>query len=271
MAGARVRTTRATIRRRRRVELDRDEPCADEPLTPRPHADDARAVAGRHVRAETVTISQGGANSVEAENVSITQGGAAQVRAAQLSISEGGVALARTENLTIGESGSAFAVVADSATVEEGGNVFMLIARSVGGDVRPVLDWRAALAFGAGLAVVGQDPSPPMTLRLRRPKGGIRTSLGKMVEGEERQSAVLTCAFIATIVAVVVILVGAIAVSWYNDNLRPLARVGTVEVRPQQLRDALVTWCVAHRPRSEAASRRPRSTARSARRRPQRA
>jgi len=108
------------------------------------------------VRAETVNISQGGANSVEAENVSITQGGAAQVRAAQLSVSEGGVALARTENLTVGESGSAFAVVADSATVEEGGNVFMLIARSVGGDVRPVLDWRAALAFGAGLAVVAR-------------------------------------------------------------------------------------------------------------------
>ncbi len=78
-----------------------------------------------------------------------------------------------------------------------------------------------------------------MTLRLRRPKGGIRTSLGKMVEGEERQSAVLTWAFIATIVTVVVILIGAIAVSWYNDNLRPLARVGSVEVRPQQLRDAL--------------------------------
>jgi len=108
------------------------------------------------VRAESVTISQGGANSVEAENVSITQGGAANVRAAQLSVSEGGVALARTENLSIGESGSAFAVVADSATVEEGGNVFMLIARSVDGDVRPVLDWRAALAFGAGLAVVAR-------------------------------------------------------------------------------------------------------------------
>ncbi len=108
------------------------------------------------VRAETVNISQGGANSVEAENVSITQGGAAQVRAAQLSVSEGGVALARTDNLTIGESGSAFAVVADSATVEEGGNVFLLIARSVGGDVRPMLDWRAALAFGAGLALVAR-------------------------------------------------------------------------------------------------------------------
>jgi hypothetical protein len=124
-------------------------------------ADDSAADAGTpgmagDVRAETVTISQGGANSVEAENVSITQGGAAQVRAGQLSVSQGGVALARTENLTVGESSSAFAVVADSATIEEGGNVFMLIARSVGGDVRPVLDWRAALAFGAGLAVVAR-------------------------------------------------------------------------------------------------------------------
>ena len=106
------------------------------------------------VRAESVTISQGGANSVEAKTVSITQGGAAQVRADDLSVSQGGVALARTGNLSVDEGGSAFAVMADSATVHEGGNVFMLIARSAEGAGRPFLDWRAALAFGAGLALV---------------------------------------------------------------------------------------------------------------------
>lgn len=106
------------------------------------------------VRAESVTITQGGANSVEATTVSITQGGAAQVRADDLSVSQGGVAVARTESLTVGEGGSAFAVMSDTATVHEGGNVFMLIARSTSGEGRPFLDWRAALAFGAGLAVV---------------------------------------------------------------------------------------------------------------------
>jgi hypothetical protein len=105
------------------------------------------------VRAEHVTISQAGANSVEAQTVSISQGGAGQIRAGELTISQGGVALARTESLTVDEGGSAFAVMTDSATVEEGGNVFLLIARSVSGDVSPVLDWRAALAMGAGFGL----------------------------------------------------------------------------------------------------------------------
>jgi len=86
-----------------------------------------------------------------------------------------------------------------------------------------------------------------MNLRLGRPNRGIRTRLGQMVEGEERQSQVLTFAFIATIAAVVLILVGAIALSWYNDNIRSLARVGSVDVGPQQLRSALSfgAWRIA--------------------------
>ena len=106
------------------------------------------------VRAESVTISGSSANLVEAETVSVSQGGVAQVRANEVSVSQGGVALARAEHLTVGEDASAFAVLADSAEFHEGSNVFMLFARSVGGEVRPVLDWRAALAVGAGFAVV---------------------------------------------------------------------------------------------------------------------
>jgi hypothetical protein len=106
------------------------------------------------VRAESVTISQGSANSIEADTVSINQGGVAQLRAAEVSVSQGGVAIARTEHLTVSEDASAFAVLADSAEVHEGGNVFLLIARSTTGEIRPVLDWRAALAIGAGFAIV---------------------------------------------------------------------------------------------------------------------
>jgi hypothetical protein len=50
--------------------------------------------------------------------------------------------------------GSAFAVVADSATVDSGASVFMLLSRNVSGDVRPMLDWRSALALGGGAALV---------------------------------------------------------------------------------------------------------------------
>ena len=76
-----------------------------------------------------------------------------------------------------------------------------------------------------------------MTLRVRRPRRGIRTRLGRFFEGEERQQAVVTTLFIGAIVAVVLILIGAVALAWYNDNVRPLARVGAAEVGPQQLRE----------------------------------
>lgn len=105
------------------------------------------------IRPENVTISQGGARDIDATTVSITQGGAARVRADDMTISQGGVMMARTESLTISEGGSAFALVADDATVEDGANVFLLVAGNVSGDARPVLDWRSALALGAGLVV----------------------------------------------------------------------------------------------------------------------
>ena len=85
--------------------------------------------------------------------MTINQGGAAQVRADELTINQGGVALARTENLTIAEGGSAFAVMADKATLSSNSSVFLLVAGSASGEVRPVLDWRAAAALGAGFAL----------------------------------------------------------------------------------------------------------------------
>ena len=113
----------------------------------------AGMLEGGDVRAENVTLNQGGARDIDATTVTITQGGAAQVRAQQMSLSQGGVAVARTENLTVGEGGSAFAVMSDQATINEGGNVFLLVAGEVSGDARPVLDGRSAAAFAFGLVV----------------------------------------------------------------------------------------------------------------------
>jgi hypothetical protein len=112
------------------------------------HAPDAMT----DIRAENVTLTQGGARDIEATTVSIMQGGAARVSAEQMSISQGGVGMARTDELTVNEGGSAFAVVADKATIGEGSNVFLLVAGQVDGDGRPVLDWRSALAAGVGFA-----------------------------------------------------------------------------------------------------------------------
>jgi hypothetical protein len=108
-----------------------------------------------HVRAEHVEISQGGVSSIDATTVNLQQGGAGRVRATDMSVSQGGVGLARAQHLRLQDGASAFAVVADDAAMAEGSNVAVLIARTATGDVRPLLDWRAAAAFGAafGLAL----------------------------------------------------------------------------------------------------------------------
>lgn len=93
------------------------------------------------------------AGNVNAQTVNITQGGAAQVHAEQMSVSQGGVAVARTGTLNVNEGGSAFAVVSDKATINEGGNVLVLVASEVSGDAKPLLDWRSALALAAGLVI----------------------------------------------------------------------------------------------------------------------
>ena len=78
-----------------------------------------------------------------------------------------------------------------------------------------------------------------MSLRVRRQKVSIRSRLGRLVETEERQNFLVSAVFVTAIVVTLLILVGAIALAWYNDNLRPLARVGSVEVGPQLMRDRL--------------------------------
>jgi parvulin-like peptidyl-prolyl isomerase len=84
-----------------------------------------------------------------------------------------------------------------------------------------------------------------MSFRYRRQaRPSLRTRLGRLVEGDERQQAVVTAVFIGIIVLVILTLVGAVAIAWYNDNLRPLARIGSVEIGPQLMRDRVTfeTW-----------------------------
>src|SRR5688572_18438583 len=79
-----------------------------------------------------------------------------------------------------------------------------------------------------------------MTLRARPTRPTSRTTrLRRMFEGEERQQAVVTAFFVLAIAAIVVILIGVIALAFYEQNIRPLARVASVEVGPQLFRDRL--------------------------------
>ena len=114
----------------------------------------AAAKMPQHVSGENVNLSQGGVQSIKASSVTLSQGGAGRVRADEMTVQQGGVGMARAGNLTLQSGSSAFAVVADEATVEEGANTFLVVSRSFSGDVRPTIDWRTGLAFGAGLGLV---------------------------------------------------------------------------------------------------------------------
>lgn len=97
----------------------------------------------------------------------------------------------------------------------------------------------------ASIAIQKGSIDDQMTLRARTTKPpSIRTRIRRQFEGEERQQATVTVLFVLVIGAVVLILLGAIALNWYNENLRPLARVAQVEVGPQLLRNrlALEQW-----------------------------
>jgi len=108
----------------------------------------------RDIDATNVSITQGGARDIDAKTVTVNQGGVGRIQAEEVSVSQGGIGIARADHLTIQDGGNAFAVVADKATLDPESSVFLLVAGSTTGDVRPVLDWRSGLAIGAGFAVV---------------------------------------------------------------------------------------------------------------------
>ena len=138
-------------------------PAAAEPVDPGDDSDapielgdgeQAPAAMAEDVHGETVNIKQGGAQTVDATTVSINQGGAGRVNADTMTLDQSGVGIAHTNTLTLGSGSTAFAVFAKEATVEEGANALFLVARSFDGDVQPTIDWRSALAFGAGRGLV---------------------------------------------------------------------------------------------------------------------
>ncbi len=106
------------------------------------------------VRADHVEVRQGSAAHIEADSVSINQGGATRIDARDVSVTQGGAGLVRTDNIRLGQASSAFAVITGRAELAPGSRVFVLVARHTSGDVRPVLDWRGALAVVAGFLVI---------------------------------------------------------------------------------------------------------------------
>jgi hypothetical protein len=161
---------------------------APPPTSPRPRRSRAKAVAapaaaesppGRSVAPE---VEDDGA-TIEADRVDVRMGAVGRVESTELSVHQGAVGAARADRIVVerGAIGGAVArevqlsqgvargVLAQHVRIEQsfvrsvvaadvttGGptGIGILIARRVVGDVKVLLDWRGALAFGAAAGLV---------------------------------------------------------------------------------------------------------------------
>lgn len=94
--------------------------------------------AKKEVRAESVTIQEGGAGRIVADTVHIQEGGAGIIQGQEVRMQEGG----------------AFALIADRAELQDSG-AFLVVARQIGGQAKIIFDFRAAVLFGliVGLSI----------------------------------------------------------------------------------------------------------------------
>lgn len=135
------------------------------------------------VEGDSVTITQGGATTVTAASVQVRQGGIANAQADDITVSMGGVALARADRVSVEMGGMGLALareahlsqgvarsvfaqdvhvdqslvgtaLAGRVSFERPSAVFLLVAGRVEGQVKAMLDWRGALAFGAVFGLV---------------------------------------------------------------------------------------------------------------------
>lgn len=120
------------------------------------------------VAADEVQIRLGGIGALEAERVEVALGGIGAARADVIDVRLGsvGAALAGDLRVTQGAAGSVIAreahveqafvrtLIARDVEISRPSAVLLLLAGRVRGDVRPLLDWRGALAVGLGFGLV---------------------------------------------------------------------------------------------------------------------
>jgi len=136
------------------------------------------------VEATTVTVTQGGIGTADARTIDVRQGGIGTASATDIAVSGGSIGFARGERVTlemgvvgvavgdevrVTQSASGYVaargdatvdqsfvntLIANRVTIRQPSAVVVLIARQVDGSVRPLLDWRGALAAGAVAGLV---------------------------------------------------------------------------------------------------------------------
>jgi hypothetical protein len=114
---------------------------------------DVRQGGIRSVRAVDVAVSQGGIGLARGERISVEMGGIGAAIGADVRLTQGGANMILARDVRIEQSGVR-SIVANNVHVERTTGVFVMIARHVEGDVRTLLDWRGAIAFGAAFGLV---------------------------------------------------------------------------------------------------------------------
>jgi hypothetical protein len=143
----------------------------------------AGSAPGSDILVGELTVQQGGIERATARTIDVHQGGIGRAEATDIAVSQGGIGMARGDRVSVelGGTGLTFAresritqsfansVVARDVTIDQGliqtviGNritvnrptgVLLMLAARVEGDVKPLLDWRGALAAGTVIGVI---------------------------------------------------------------------------------------------------------------------
>ena len=105
--------------------------------------------------ADSIEVAQGAIGSARGERISLRQGACGMALGSEVHLEQSATRfVAARETVSLQMSG-AWNVLADKVEVGPGSGVVFLVARRVEGDVRPLFDWRGALAFGAAAGLVG--------------------------------------------------------------------------------------------------------------------
>ena len=104
-----------------------------------------RSVIGR-VDATDVAVTRGVIGAARADRVSLEMG-------REVSVSQGAATTILAQNVRV-EQAFVRTMVAQEVTIHRPSAVLFLIAQRVSGDVKVLLDWRGAIAFGAAFGIL---------------------------------------------------------------------------------------------------------------------
>ncbi|MGP1674858.1 MAG: hypothetical protein ACTS8Z_06575 [Candidatus Limnocylindrales bacterium] len=153
-------------------------------MTVEPTTDDTDPTKRADERPKHIAIQQGGISEATADTIDLQRGGIGRAQAEDIAVSKGAIGFARGERVTLemGAIGAAISggetrvtqsfasfvgsreatvdqslvrtLISGHVTIRQPSAVLVLIAGRVDGTVRPLLDWRGALAAGAAAGLI---------------------------------------------------------------------------------------------------------------------